>query len=324
MNLKDMRVLVTGISFGKNDPTMKPTLEAAVGEVIYNTTGKPYPSTELRKLLPGIDGYIAGLDVVDRSALDTADRLKVIARYGVGVDNVDLAAAREKGIIVTNTPGANSVAVAELTIGLILSVARHIPAVVDATRCGEWPRNPGFSLSGKTIGILGIGRVGRQVARRLAGFDCRIVTYDPNVSPESAIQYGAEHFPNDEVIAMSDIVSLHMPLLPDTRGLVNAEFISKMKTGAMLINTARGEIVDDQALIDALDSGKLMGAAMDVFSTEPPDPENPLLHMKQVILTPHCGAQTDGATNAMGWMSLQGCLAVLSGHEPKYPVLNDY
>ena len=158
MNLKDCRLLVTPTSYGKNDARLKTELEAQVGEVIYNPTGKPLTSTEVAQLLPGIDGYIAGLDGIDANALKTADRLKVIARYGVGVDNVDLAAAREKGIVVTNTPGANSVSVAELALGLMLALARQIPEAVEAVHQGKFPRFTGVSLEGKTIGILGWAR----------------------------------------------------------------------------------------------------------------------------------------------------------------------
>ncbi|MGZ9164285.1 MAG: NAD(P)-dependent oxidoreductase, partial [Anaerolineales bacterium] len=159
MNLKECRLLVTPTSYGKNDARLKTELEAQVGEVLYNPTGKPLTSAEVAQLLPGIDGYIAGLDGIDAAALKMADQLKVIARYGVGVDNVDLAAAREKGIIVTNTPGANSVSVAELALGLILALARQIPEAVEAVHQGKWPRYSGISLEGKTIGILGLGAI---------------------------------------------------------------------------------------------------------------------------------------------------------------------
>ena len=157
MHLKSCRVLVTPTSFGQYNKQLKTDLEEAIGEVIYNTTGHPLTSDELTDILPGIDGYIAGLDWIDHAALDAADKLKVIARYGVGVDRVDLDTSEAKGIVVTNTPGANSASVAELTIGLILSLARHIPKGVKATREGEWPRLNGLSLSGKTVGLVGLG-----------------------------------------------------------------------------------------------------------------------------------------------------------------------
>jgi D-3-phosphoglycerate dehydrogenase len=320
MNLKDCRLLVTPTSYGKNDPRLKTQLEAQVGEVIYNPTGKPLTSTEVAKLLPGIDGYIAGLDAIDAQALQAAERLKVIARYGVGVDNVDLAAAREKGIVVTNTPGANSVSVAELALGLMLALARQIPEAVEAVHQGKWPRYSGISLEGKIIGILGLGAIGKQLARRLAGFDCKILAYDPFADATFAASNSIELVPLDKVIQEADFISLHLPLLPETRALVNEAFLNRMKKGSFLINTSRGEVVDEAALLEALQSGHLKGAGLDAFTVEPPAAGNPLLALPQVIATPHLGAQTDGATSNMGWFAMRDCLAVLNGEEPAYKV----
>jgi D-3-phosphoglycerate dehydrogenase len=320
MDLKKAKLLVTPTSYGKNDPRLKSDLETQVSQVTYNPTGKPLKSSEVAALLPGVDGYIAGLDAIDRAALERADRLKVIARYGVGVDNVDLEACKEKGIIVTNTPGANSVSVAELALGLILALARQIPEAVQNVQQGKWPRFSGISLEGKTVGILGLGAIGKQLARRLAGFDCQIMAYDPFADPAYAQANGIELGSMEEVIATADFLSLHLPLTPETKGLVNDAFLAKMKKGSHLINTARGEVVDEAALLHALESGHLRGAGLDAFVTEPPDPANPLLHLPQVIATPHLGAQTDGATSNMGWFAMRDCLAVLEGKEPKFKV----
>lgn len=320
MNLKVCRLLVTPTSYGKNDPRLKTELEAQVGEVIYNPTGKPLSSADVAQLLPGIDGYIAGLDCIDANALSAADQLKVIARYGVGVDNVDLVAAREKGIIVTNTPGANSVSVAELALGLMLAVARNIPEAVEAVQQGKWPRYSGVSLEGKTIGILGLGAIGKQLARRLNGFDCKILAFDPFTDTAFAKNNHIELATLEEVIRQADFVSLHLPLLPETRGIVNDTFLSKMKKGSFLINTSRGEVVDEDALLRALQRGHLKGAGLDAFTIEPPDPKNPLLALSQVIATPHLGAQTDGATSNMGWLAMKDCLAVLKNKKPDFRV----
>jgi phosphoglycerate dehydrogenase-like enzyme len=321
MNLKQYRLLVTPTSYGKNDSRLKSELEAQVGEVVYNPTGKPLSSTEVRQLLPGIDGYIAGLDTIDRAALQGADRLKVIARYGVGVDGVDLQTAREMNIVVTNTPGANSVSVAELTLGLILAMARQIPQGVAATRQGQFPRLTGLALEGKTVGILGLGSIGKQLARRLGNFDCRILAFDPYPDGEFAARNKVELAPQTRVLAESDFLSLQLPLLPETRGVVNREFLAMMKPGSFLVNTARGELIDEDALLLALRSGHLRGAALDVFTQEPPDPGHPLLALPQVIATPHLGSQTDGATNMMGWMAFNDCLAVLRGEAPQHKVI---
>jgi len=321
MNLRECRLLVTPTSYGKNDSRLKTDLEAQVGKVTYNPTGKPLSSAEVMDLLPGIDGYIAGLDVIDAAALAGADRLKVIARYGVGVDNVDLAAAKSKKIVVTNTPGANSASVAELALALMLALARQIPEAVEAVHLGKWPRYAGLTLEGKTIGILGVGAIGKQLVRRLQGFDCRILVHDPFVDAAAASALGVELADLDDVLGQSDFLSLHMPLLPETRGVVNDEFLGRMKPGAYLINTARGEVIDETALLRALQSGHLRGAGLDTFVKEPPDPESPLLRLPQVVATPHLGAMTDGATSNMGWMAMQDCLAVLNNEDPAHRVV---
>lgn len=321
MDLKKCRLLVTPTSYGKNDPHLKSELEALVGEVIYNPTGKPLTSAEIAALLPGIDGYIAGLDQIDRAALEKADCLKVICRYGVGYDNVDLAAAAEKGIVVTNTPGANSASVAELALALMLALARQVPEADKAVHQGKFPRLNGVSIEGKTVGILGLGAIGKQLARRLAGFDCQLLAYDPVPDHEFCRQYKVELIDSvDAILPRADFVSLHLPLLPETRGLVNTSFLAKMKKGAYLVNTARGEVVDEQALLMALQSGHLKGAGLDAFVVEPPPADHPLLALPQVIATPHLGAQTDGATNNMGWLAMRDCLAVLRGEEPRYRI----
>jgi phosphoglycerate dehydrogenase-like enzyme len=319
-DLKRHRVLVTPTSYGKTDPTLRSELEAAVGEVIYNPVGRPLTAAELRELLPSCDGYIAGLDEISATALDGADRLKVIARYGVGVDNVDLAAASARGIVVTNTPQANAVSVAELTVGLILSLARSIPLLVARTRAGEWPRVVGTAIKGKTVGLLGMGAIGKEVVRRLRGFDCALLAHDPRADEAFAAEFGVQLVSAAEVGARSDFLSLHLPLLPTTRGTVNAEFLATMKPGAFLINTSRGEIVDEQALYAALTAGHIRGAALDVFGEEPPSPGDPLLVLPEVLVTPHTGAHSDDATGSMGWGALRDCLAVLRGDPPTHRV----
>lgn len=320
MDLKHCRLLVTPTSYGKNDKRLKTELEAQVGEVIYNPTGKPLTSAELTHLLQGVDGYIAGLDHIDAAAIQSADCLKVIARYGVGVDNVDLDAARARSIVVTNTPGANSVSVAELALGLMLSLARQIPEAVEAVHQGKWPRYSGASLEGKTVGILGLGAIGKQLARRLAGFDCKLVAFDPFADPAVASKHQVELAALDAVIEQADFLSLHLPLTPETRGLVDEAFLGKMKQGAFLINTSRGEVIDEAALLRALQSGRLKGAGLDTFTVEPPETSNPLLALPQVIATPHLGAQTDGATSNMGRLAMQDCLAVLRNEAPTFRV----
>ena len=319
--LHDCHILVTATSYAQHDAGLRRELEAAVGRVTYNETGRPLSSSQLAALLPGVDGYIAGLDAIDAAALAAADALRVVARYGVGVDNVDLAAAAARGIVVTNTPGANARSVAELTVALLLLLARPVLRAATETRAGGWPRLPGRSLAGKTVGLVGFGAIGRQTARLLAGFDCRLLAYDPLLNEATAAALGVRAAGLDELLATSDFVSLHAPVTPATRGMVDAAFLARMKPGAALVNTARGELVDEAALLDALTSGRLRGAALDAFAAEPPGGDNPLLALPNVIATPHMGAHTDGATTVMGRMALADCLAVLRGEEPRYRVV---
>jgi D-3-phosphoglycerate dehydrogenase len=288
---------------------------------VYNPYSRPLSSLELQALLPGCDGYIAGLDAIDAAALEAADKLRVIARYGVGVDNVDLEAAARMGITVANTPLANAVSVAELTIGLMLSLARSLPALAQQTKAGGWPRMVGVTLQGKTVGLLGLGAIGKEVARRLRCFRCTVLAHDPKVDEAFAGEHGVALVPVDELLARCDFVSLHLPVLADTRGMVNAAFLSWMKPGSYLINTSRGELVDEHALLEALQTGHVAGAALDAFAQEPPGAENPLLAHPNVIATPHTGAHTDGATNAMGRGALDACLAVLKGEAPAHRVV---
>ena len=319
-DLKDCKVLVTPTSYGSQDGTLKTDLESAVGEVVYNTTGKPLSSSQLQELLPGVDGMIAGLDEIDAAALNCADNLKVVARYGVGYNNVDLDLTAEKGVVVTNTPGANASAVAELTVALILNLLRPVMSAAAETKSGKWPRFKGISLDGKTVGLIGLGAIGKETAKRLAGFGCRIMAYDIYPDEKFAAEYGIQLSILDEILPVADVISLHLPGTPETRQIVNDAFLEKVKTGAWLVNTARGDLVDEDALLKALQEGRLSGAALDVYSQEPPDSENPLLKLDQVIATPHMGAHADAATNAMGRIALDECLAVLSGKPAKHQV----
>jgi D-3-phosphoglycerate dehydrogenase / 2-oxoglutarate reductase len=320
MDLRACRVLVTSTTFGMQDPGLRSELEQTVGEVRYSPEKRPLAVPELTGLVKGIDGWIVGLDEIDASVIAAADRLKVIARYGVGFDRVDVAAASKRGIVVTNTPAANSAAVAELTIGLMLALARRICQADQAVRSGQWPRISGVGLAGKAVGLVGFGSIGREVARRLAAFGCRVFVADPYVSPEVVCACGAILMSLDELLPVSDFVSLHAAATPLTTDMVNEPFLRKMKPGAFLVNTARGELIDEAALAHAIESGRLRGAALDCFRKEPPGIDHPLLQLPQVIVTPHTGAHTDAAVNAMGRMALDACLAVLRGERPAHVI----
>jgi len=250
-----------------------------------------------------------------------APRLRVVARYGVGTDRVDLEAAARHGVTVTVTPGANANAVAEMTIALLLAAVRHLGSARDRVAAGEWPTLTGGELTGRTLGLVGLGRIGTLVASKARALGLRVVAYDPFLTVEEAAARGAELVGLHALAGESDAVSLHAPLSEATRGIVDRGLVECMKPGAVLVNTARGELVDEDALLWGLDNGQLVGAALDVLADEPPPPDHPLLGRPDVLVTPHIGAHTPEAETAMGRTALDDLLAVLSGREPRFPVV---
>jgi D-3-phosphoglycerate dehydrogenase len=257
---------------------------------------------------------------VTAELLAVAEKLEIVARAGAGLDNIDTQAATEAGIVVSYAPAENSLSVAELTIGLMLALARHIPDAVADTRGGGWDRRrfTGFELSGKTLGVIGFGRIGRMVAQRAAAFGMRIVTHDPFVEPQSELlqPLAAEWLELDDLLSQADIVTVHVPLTDGTAGLINDDRLKKMKPGARLINTSRGEIVDEAALVRALQSGAIAGAALDVRQCEPPE-RGALEAMENVLLTPHIAAFTTEAQDRVVAAVCRDVAAVLRGEEAK-------
>jgi D-3-phosphoglycerate dehydrogenase len=238
--------------------------------------------------------------------LEHAPKLRVIGRAGVGVDNIDLEAATRRGILVMNTPGGNATSVAEHTLALLLALARAVPQLNASIHAGRWEKSggAGTELRGKTLGLVGLGRVGTEVARRARAFEMRVLAYDPHIAPEVAREAGVELLPFDALLAQADFISLHAALSAATRQIVNRETLARMKPGARLVNTARGELVDEAALAEALRSGKLAGAALDVFATEPPS-GSPLLELANVIATPHIAGSTREAQEEVGTLIAQ-------------------
>jgi len=230
-----------------------------------------------------------------------APRLRVIARAGTGVDNVDVAAASARGIVVMNAPGANSISVAELAIGLILALARHVPAADAAMKQGKWEKRKflGEEIRGKTLGLAGLGRIGQEVARRAAAFGMRIIAHDPFISEQVAADLGVELVSLDDLFARTDYLSLHLPSNENTRCLVNADRLVRARKGIRIVNTARGDLIDENALADAIESGQVAGAALDVFQTEPP-PDPRLQTLPQVVATPHIAASTREGQELVG------------------------
>jgi D-3-phosphoglycerate dehydrogenase len=237
----------------------------------------------------------------DAKLLESAPKLRVIGRAGVGVDNIDTAAATHRGIVVMNTPGANAVAVAELTLGLMISLARHIPRANATMHAGKWDKKSlqGQELRGKTLGIVGLGRIGLEVARRAASFGMTLIGYDPFVAPVIARENNVTLVPIDEIFKASDYLTLHVGLTTQTEGLINATSLKIMKKGIRIINCARGELIVEQALADAIKSGHVGGAALDVFHQEPPK-DSPFYNLDNVILSPHIAGSTDEAQEAIG------------------------
>jgi D-3-phosphoglycerate dehydrogenase len=253
-----------------------------------------YDEAEQFGLIEEAEIVLAGWAAVTEPMLQRARRLRMIQKWGIGVDRIDVEAARRRGIPLSITAGSNAGPVAELAIALILAVYRRLPYVNRAIREGQWPkaemRESCFQITGKTVGIVGFGAIGRMLARRLRGFDAQVIYHDSRrAETEIERELGAQAVPLADLLARSDIVSLHAPATPETRHLIDAAAFAAMKPGAVLINTARGELVDEAALHAALLSGRIRGAGLDAFDPEPPRPDNPLLALEQVVVTPHAG-----------------------------------
>ena len=259
---------------------------------------------ELVDALKDTDGLIVRSETkVTADLLEQAGSLRVIGRAGVGVDNIDVPAATLRGVVVMNAPDGNTITTAEHTIALLISLARSIPQANSSLKAGRWERKKfvGVELQGKTLGIVGLGRIGRVVASRARALGMQIVAFDPFIAPEQARDLEIELAPLEDVYARADFLTVHTPLTAETRGLIDREVLSKMKHGARLINCARGGLVDEDALYEALTSGAIAGAALDVFSEEPPPPDHRLLHLDQVIATPHLGASTTEAQEGVAF-----------------------
>jgi D-3-phosphoglycerate dehydrogenase / 2-oxoglutarate reductase len=239
---------------------------------------------------------------VNSDVLAKAPKLRVIGRAGVGVDNVDLPAATAANVLVMNTPGGNAVAVAEHTLGLMLCMARSIPQASASTKSGKWEKKKfmGAELRGKTLGILGLGYIGQEVAKRARGFEMKIIASDPYANPKIAADLGVSLVSLNELYAQSDYITLHVAITKETNGMLNDAAFAKMKPGVRIVNCARGELVDGEALARAIQSGKVAGAAIDVFETEPPSAGDPLLALETVLATPHIGGSTGEAQEIVG------------------------
>ena len=307
-----MKIAITPRSFSKAGKVPYELLAAAGYEVKENNTGHSLNEDQMIEFLGDCVGVIVGVDPLSRRVLESLPHLKAISKYGAGLDNVDLEAAKELGIAVERAAGANSRSVAELAIGLAFAVSRGILFSGISTRKNGWERKMGYELTGKTMGIVGLGAIGKEVARMAHGLGMTVLGYDPYVSSEDPTlkSYDVKVTTLEEIYAQGDFISLHSPLTEETRHMIDSTSLSKMKKTTFLMNTSRGELVDEDALYDALVSGQIAGAAEDVFSIEPAG-DHKLLSLDNFILTPHAGAFTKEATERTGAMAAQNLIDLL-------------
>ena len=293
------RIKVTSPSFSRN-PVLREELLATFPMTAFNESGGHLAGPALAEFLAGADGAVIGLEAIDAALLDACRRLRIVAKYGVGLDNIDADACRSRGVALGWTGGVNRRSVAELTLAFMIGLCRNVFATSRQLHDGVWNKDGGVQLSGLTVGIIGFGHVGRDVARLLAPFGCPILVND--INPDAWHGWGGPPVTpvtKEELYAAADVVTLHVPLTPQTLGLIDATALARLKPGARLINTARGGLVDEAALKEALRNGQLSGAALDVFAIEPPaDPE--LLALPTLAGTPHIGGSAREAVMAMG------------------------
>jgi phosphoglycerate dehydrogenase-like enzyme len=311
-------ILVTSRSFGGGDADLLGRAAAAGHEIVRGPSH--HDLAELEPLLAEAEAWIAGTGPVTARHLDSAPKLRVVARYGVGVEAVDVAAATRRGLAVTNTPAANADAVADLAVGLMLAELRHVVDGDRRVRRGDWSARRGRELGALTVGIVGFGRIGQGVARRLSGFGSTVLACDPHLPDDLIVERGAQPVEIDRLFERADVVTLHAPggqMVADTRRL------GLLPRGAVIVNAARPELIDEAGVAAALRSGRLGGYAADVLQGDTAGHDSPLLASDladRVTVTPHLGAQTTQAVDNMGTIALDNALAVLSDQEPPNPV----
>ena len=304
------KILITPRSISAGGHPSLSKLKEAGCELVFPAAGKQPTEDDLLRLLPGCVGYLAGVEKVSAKVLEAAKELKVISRNGVGVDNVDLAAAKRLGMVVCKAIGSNSRGVAELTMAHILSLARWVPWSDNHLKAGGWERRKGIELIGRTLGLIGCGNIGRLVAKFALGMDMKVLAYD--VMPDKSFAPSADfrYAPLEEVLTNSAIISLHCPALTDGKPLLDATALGRLRRGVFIVNTARADLIDAAALSAAIQSGQVAGAAMDVFKTEPPTGD-PLVTNDRIVATPHIGGFTDESVDRAVQMAVDNLLAEL-------------
>ena len=309
-----MKILITPRSFGKYEDEPREKLRKAGFEIIENETGGILTKEQMIEQCKDVDAIIVGVDPLDKDVLESANCLKVISKYGVGVDNIDVDYAASKGIEVTITRGANSAAVADYAFALLLGCARRLVEIDQGCREGDWSKKVSLDVYGKKIGILGLGAIGRGVAERAHGFGMEIYGYDV-YRDDAYLEKNQIHFSDiDTICRECDFISLHLPYTAETHHLIGVDRLQMMKKTAILVNTARGGLVDEAALFEALTNGEISGAGLDVFEHEPAK-DSPLLKLDHVIAGSHCSASSRGAVSAMSMMAVDNVLSILNGKE---------
>ena len=310
------KVLVGPVRFRELCSEAAEMLQSAGHELVLNEAATPWTAADITPLLPEADAAIVGMDDWDADLISRAPQLKILSKLGVGVDNIDLTAARSHGVDVTNAPGANANAVAELAIGLMIAASRHVVRQDRAIRAGRWDRYTGVDLAGKTVGLIGFGATAQLVARRLAGFEPRLLAFDPFADADAAAAWRVTLAPLEEVLSRADVLSVHVPHLPATHHLISDAQLALLRPGAVLVNTSRGGVVDAEALARALGSGRVGAAGVDVWEVEPTPVDNPLLRFDNIVATCHGAADSYEAYAQVGRVTAQAIINRLAGGTP--------
>jgi D-3-phosphoglycerate dehydrogenase len=302
-----MKILITPRSFGKHDDAPFKMLEAKGANIVRNETGGIMVEEVLKAAIEGAEGVIIGVDPLTADVMAAAPGLRAVAKYGVGTDNIDLDYCKEKGITVSITTGANSEAVADYTFALMLALARKVIVIDRQCRKKDWTKITTSDVAGKTLGLIGLGAIGKGVANRAKGFGMTVLAYRRHWDEEYARESGVQYADIDEICKRGDFISLHAPLTEETKNVIGAREIGLMKPGAFVVNTARGGLIDEEALLEALAEGRIGGAGLDVFAKEPPD-DNRWYSLDNVVIGSHCGASTTGAAEMMSMMSAENLI----------------
>ena len=307
------KILATPRSFAKEDKTPLTLLQNAGYTVIQNPIGQILTKDQMIEHLQGCVGVIVGVDPLDADVINSAQNLRAISKYGVGTDNIDLEAAKRRGIPVAITTGANSNAVADYAFALMMAIARRVIPIDKACRNRDWSKQTSIDVYGATLGLLGLGAIGKGVAvRAAAGFGMKVLAYDPFWDDAFAAKHGIQRAQPDDIYTQCDFISLHLPLTEQTGGMIGSKQFGMMKPSAILINTARGGIIDERALVHALRNKQIYGAGIDAFEQEPPaDPA--LYELDNLIMGSHAAASTTGAVNSMGLMAADNIICALKG-----------